>query len=256
MNIIVCYKLVPDAQGIIIQPDSTLSLDKAQWEISQYDLNAIEAGMQIIECVGGKLSALSVGGKQLGENSKQKKGVLSKGPADLFLVVDESLIDADVWQTASALASSIKRIGNIDLILCGEGSSDLYTQQVGIQLGEILDMATINAVSKITVEDSKLIVERSLENEVEVLEVSLPAVVSVSSDINQPRYTIMRDILEAGKKPVTQWNLEDIGINGNEKSTEVISTLASQEVGRKQIIVEGDSREIVAEFLENIRNEM
>lgn len=255
MNVIACYKIVPDEQDIIVQPDRTLVFDKAEWKIGQYDLHAVEAGGQIVEAVGGKLSALSVGSKQL-ENSKLKKGILSRGPEELFQVIDESLTEADAYQTASVLAAAVKRIGSYDLVLCGEGSSDLYAQQVGVQLGELLNVPTINGVSKITVDGAKLIVERTLEEEVEVVAVFLPAVVSVTTDINQPRIASMKEILAAGKKPVMQWKLADVGQEGNTKSTQIISTLAPLQVDRKRIILEGDSEEVVNQFFENLRKEL
>lgn len=255
MNVIACYKIVPEEQDIVVQADRNLSLARAEWKIGQYDQNAVEAGMQIVEAVGGKVSALSVGDKQL-ENSKLKKGILSRGPEDLYLVVDEHLENADAHLTAKVLEAAIQKIGDYDLILCGEGSGDLYSQQVGIQLGELLNVPTVNAVSKITSAGDKLIVERSLENEVEVLEVPLPAVISVTTDINQARIPSMKNILAAGKKPVTEWGLSDLGAEGITRPTEILSTLAPEQVDRKQIILEGDSEEVVQKLFENIHKEL
>jgi electron transfer flavoprotein beta subunit len=252
VNVIACYKVVPDEQDIVIRPDRTLSFDKAEWKIGQYDLHAIETGIQIVEVASGKLSALSIGSRQL-ESTKLKKGILSRGPGDLFQVIDESLAVADSYHTASVLAAAVKKIGGIDLVLCGEGSSDLYAQQVGAQLGELLAMTTVNAVSKLTVEGDKLIAERTLEEEVEVVEISLPAVVSVTTDINLPRIPSMKEILAAGKKPVTQWSLADIGLEISTQSTEIISTLAPLQAERKQIILEGESEEIINKFFESLR---
>lgn len=255
MNIVVCYKIVPEEQDINVNSDRTLSFDRAEYRIGQYDLAAVEAGMQIAELRPGKTSALSVGSKKL-ENSKLKKGILSRGPEDLFLVIDESLDDADSYHTAQVLGRAVEKIGNVDLVLCGEGSSDIYAQQVGVQLGEILDVAVINAVSKITFEGDVLIAERTLEKEVEILEISLPAVVSVTSDIQVPRIPGMKDVLAAGKKPVTEWTLADLGMVDISRPTEILSTLAPPEVDRKRIIVEGDSEEAINEFFENLRKEM
>lgn len=255
MNVIVCYKIVPEEQDIVVQQDRTLSFARAEWKIGQYDLNAVEAGMQLVEAVGGKVSALSAGGQQL-ENSKLKKGILSRGPEDLFLIVDERFASADSHLTARALAAGVRKIGSFDLILCGEGSGDLYSQQVGIQLGELLNLPTLNAVSKITPAGDKIIVERTLENETEVLEISLPAVISVTTDINLPRIPNMKNILAAGKKPVTQWGSADLGLEKIEKPTAVLSTLAPEEVNRKQILFEGDSEEVVQKLFENIYKEL
>ncbi|MCR6546952.1 electron transfer flavoprotein [Dehalobacterium formicoaceticum] len=239
MKIITCYKIVPEEQDIVVKDDRTLSFDRAEWKIGQYDLNAVEAGMKLAEATGGSASALSIGGKEL-ENSKLKKGILSRGPKELFIIADDYLREADTFQTASALAAAIKKMGSFDLVLCGEGSSDLYAQQVGSQLGQLLGATTLNAVSKIIPEGNKLVVERTLEDEVEVLEVTLPAVLSVTTDINLPRIPGMKDILAAGKKPVTQWCLADIGTENIDCPTRSISTLAPEQTERKQIILEGE----------------
>jgi electron transfer flavoprotein beta subunit len=255
MNVIACYKIVPEEQDIVVLPDRNLSFARAEWKIGQYDLNAVEAGLQLTETVGGKVSVLSVGDKQL-ENSKLKKGILSRGPEELFLVMDDRLENADAHLTAKALEAGIRKIGSFDLVLCGEGSSDLYSQQVGVQLGELLKIPTVNAVSKITPAGDKVIVERTLENEVEVLEVPLPAVISVTTDINLPRIPSMKNILAAGKKPVIQWSLADLGAEGITKPTESLSTLAPEQVDRKQMIFEGESEEVVQAFFENLRKEL
>ncbi|UWG96684.1 electron transfer flavoprotein [Dehalobacter sp. DCM] len=255
MKIVACYKIVPEEQDLIIRPDRTLNWERAEWKIGQYDLCAVEAGMQLSETNGGSLTALSAGTKQL-ENSKLKKGILSRGPQDLFIIADDALDNADAFQTASTLAAAVNKIGDVDLVLCGEGSSDLYTQQVGVQLGELLGYPVINAVSKITVQDGKLLVERTLEDEVEVLQIPLPAVISVTTDINLPRIPSMKEILAAGKKPVTQWGLADLDLAGKGSATKIDSTLAPEQADRKRILFEGDSEEVIQKLYENLRKEL
>jgi electron transfer flavoprotein beta subunit len=255
MDIITCYKIVPDAQDLVVLADQTLSLAKAELQIGQYDLNAVEAGMQIIEIVGGKVIALSAGGNNV-DNSKLKKSILSRGPHELFLVKEESLENADTHWTASVLAAAVKKIGTYDLVLCGEGSSDLYAQQVGIQLGEILGLPTVNSVSRIIPQGDKIMVERTLENEIEVLEIPLPAVICVTTDINITRIPSMKDILGAAKKPSTLWTLADLDLAEAEIYNETISTLAPKQTDRKRIIVQGDSTEQITEFYKNIRSEL
>ncbi len=245
MNILVCYKVVYEEQDISVLPNRELSYDRAELKLSLYDLNAVEEAIRLSEHV----KALSVGGRLL-ENSKLKKAILSRGPQELYLVIDEALADADTHQTALVLAAAAKKI-DFDLILCGEGSADVYTQQTGIQLGEILDLPVINAVSKITAQGGKLEVERTLEDTVEVLELPLPAVVCVTSDINKPRLPGMKDILAAGKKPVTEWNCGDLGISVPEPAVAVVSVLAPEQADRKQIITEK-----VEEFFEKIKNDI
>ncbi|WP_072771718.1 electron transfer flavoprotein [Desulfitobacterium chlororespirans] len=251
MKVAACYKVVPEEQDITVKADKTLNVDKAEWKIGQYDLNAIEAGVQLAEVTGGELVALSAGG-QVVDNSKIKKAALSRGLQSLCLVADEALETADCYTTAAALAAAIGKIGGVDLVLCGEGSGDIYAQQVGVVLGEMLGWATLNAVSKITPDGDKLVVERTLENEVEALEVLLPAVISVTTDINKPRIPTLKEIMAAGKKTAVKWSLTDLQLEVSNK-TECISTLAPEETDRKRIVIEGDSDENIAEFYEHLR---
>jgi electron transfer flavoprotein beta subunit len=190
------------------------------------------------------------------ENSKLKKAVLSRGPADLFLVVDEALQDADTFQTAQVLAAAARKIGSYDLILCGAGSSDMYTQQVGIQLGEILGLPCINAAGRIGISGGKATVERILEDGVEVLEITLPAVISVTSNINLPRIPTMKEILAAGKKTVTQWTVADIGLRDSKSATHILSTAAPDQLDRRCEIWEGEADDAIDAFFATLRKAM
>lgn len=244
MNIVVCVKLAPDAKDIQIKGDGSISVEKAEWVIGQYDLQAVEAGVQLVEAGGGKVMALNAGPIAIA-NSKLRKDVLSRGPDELYQVVDDSGKMEDTHYTALVLAEAIKKLGQVDLVLCGEGSSDLYFQQAGLQLGEILDLPVFNAVGKITPVSNSVVIERNLEDEVEILDVPLPAVLSVTTDINQPRLASMKEILKAGKKPVTEWKLADLGFSETKAGVEVLSTTAPRQVERKKIVIPGSADEAV-----------
>ncbi len=211
MEIVTCFKVVPDDQDITVNSDDTLNYSKARPIVSTYDLNAIEAVAQFVadECSGSAFIALTVGASEI-DDSKMKKNVLARGPEALYMVADDALKDADTYQTAAALKSALAKIGPFDLVICGDGSADVYAQQVGIQLGEMLGLPTLNAVSSLSLEGEKLVVTRLLEDEVETLEVTLPAVLSVTSDVALPRICSMKEILAAGKKPATIWNVSDL----------------------------------------------
>ncbi len=255
MRVIACCKAVPEEQDIVIAKDRQVSFDKAEWKFGSYDLNAVEAGKQIIEAAGGQLSGLCAGGKIL-ENPKMKKDIISRGLDDLYVVADEGMEQADSYQSAKVLEAAIKKMGDFDLVLCGAGSSDLYAQQVGNQLGELLGVPVVNAVNKITPEGDKVIVERVLENEVQVLEISLPAVLSVTSEINVPRIAGMKDIIAANKKPLTKFSLPEIGITDNQPSSEIVSTLAPEQVERRLNILEGDSEDVIDAFVKLLSAEI
>lgn len=189
MKIITCYKCVPDEQDIVINnADGSLDISKANVKISQYDLNAIEAACQLKQQIADvQVIALSVGGKAL-TNAKGRKDVLSRGPDELLVVIDDQFEQALPQQTAAALAAAAQKSG-FDLIVCGDGSADLYAQQVGLLVGEMLNIPAINGVSKIiALTESTLTVERELEDEIETLSIPLPAVVAVSTDINSPKF--------------------------------------------------------------------
>lgn len=243
MNIAVCVKLTPDAADIEVKNDDSISVEHAEWIIGGFDLQAIEAAMQIVEASSGKVTVISAGPHQI-DNSKLKKDILSRGPDELFMIVDDALKNADTAVTATVLAAVVRRLEAIDLVLCGEGSADLYFQQVGLQVGELLGWPTTNFISKIEPKDGKLVAERTLEDEVEVLEIPLPAVLSVTTDITVPRLPSMKEILKASKKPITATNLAELGVSGEvREQLEVLSTKAPLKVQRKGVMIEGSPQE-------------
>ncbi len=251
MKIVVCYKLVPEEQDIVINADKTVSFAKAEWKIGQYDLNAIESAVRLKEGFGADVIALTAGGA-IADNSKLKKNILSRGADSLFGIADDAMADADAYATAQVLAAAVQKIGDVDLVLCGEGSGDIYAQQIGPMLGQLLGYTNVNAVNAISPTGDKLLIERALEDEIEVLEIALPAVISVTTDINQPRIPGMKEILAAGKKPATTCSLADIGV-GIERKVEEISTLAPEQADRKNIILEGADNDTINAFYEHLR---
>lgn len=253
MKIIVGCKLVPEEQDIVVQADGSLDTSRATPKISQFDLNAIEAAVEVKALAGeAQIIALSVGDKAL-ENSKVRKDILSRGPDILTAVIDDSLKGALPEQTSAVMAKAAGELG-FDLILCGDGSGDLYAQQVGTRLGALLNVATVSGVSKIvSAADGKLVVERALESEVEVLEVTLPAVISVSADINTPAIPGMKAILGAGKKPVEVMTPAALAVAASGDAVELLEIKAPKQKERMNIIIEGDAEEKIAELVSHLR---
>ncbi len=251
MNIAVCVKFSPDVADLETRPDGTISLDQAEWIICSYDLPAVEAAVQLAEASGGRVIAFSAGPGPVNQ-PRLKKDLLSRGPDELVLIVDEALRDADAAATARALRQAIEKRGGIDLVLCGEGSTDQYSRQVGLQLGERLGWPALNAISKITPGAGALAVERALEDETETLDLDLPAVLSVTTDICPPRLPTMKAILAAGKKLVTQWNLADL----NETPTttiHVLSVRARRKPQRQCVQLTGSPAEVALALMEHLR---
>ena len=227
MNIAVAFKVVPDDQDIRINSDRTLDDSKAHRVVSTYDLNAIEAAAQLAAAEeGSRLVAITVGDATIND-SKLKKNVLARGVDELFMTSDDAAADLDAYATAGELAALLNKTGDYDVVICGDGSADLYARQVDVQLASRLGVPCVTGVTKLTKNGSTLLVERLLENELEVVEVPLPAVVSVSPDAALPRICGMKDILAAGKKPTNMSDSE-----GGTKVLEVLEEVAPEQAQR------------------------
>ena len=164
MNVVVCFKSVYDDVAIRTNSDKTLDYQAVPHIVSLYDLNAIEAAAQFVEGSNGEhtLIALTVGDTKI-HDTTMRKNVAARGASEVYLVMDDALEDAETHQTAQAVAAAIEHIGNIDLVICGDGSADIYAHQMGIQLGEILGIPNVNAVIDFTAEGDTIKVTRELD---------------------------------------------------------------------------------------------
>lgn len=244
MNIVVAFKVVPDDQDIHVSNDGVLDYSKAKNIVSTYDLNAIEAAVQLSAAnEESKVVAVTIGGAGIDE-SKLKKNVLARGVDELYMIADDKCKELDAHATAAALAELISKVGDFDVILCGDGSADNYAQQVDVQLAAKLGLPVVSSATKIVPKDDFLEIERTLEDVVEVVEVSLPAVVSVVPDIALPRIPGMKDILAAGKKPMNV-TASDMSY---ENTIEVVSCLAPKQADRRQEILEASVDGAIEQF--------
>ncbi len=207
-TLIACFKWVVDEAYIRRGAGGALDFSSVDYKIGEYDRNAIEEAVRLRDAGGGSVIGLTVG---LPESAKGVKDGLSRGMDQAIFVSDASFKDLEPSQTAAILAAVIRaRIPQYDLITCGEGSSDLYAQQVGPRLAELLGIPCVCFVQKLSLEGGKLRAERRVEDGVEVVEAPLPALVTVLPDINTPRIPGVKDTLMAGKKPVTSVKKEEL----------------------------------------------
>ena len=215
MNVIVCVKQVLDPEA----PPSSFKLDPSANKvvpppgvppvISTFDEYAVEAALRIKEAKGGKVTTLSLG------NNLQRdvvKKPLSMGADELVLLEDEAFEESDSWATAYALSMAIKKIGEYDLILCGRQTADWDSGQVGSGIAEILGLPSVTIARKIEVTDGKARVERVASDGYEVVEVSLPAVITLSNEHEEPRYPSIKGIMAAKKVQPVVWKPADIGV--------------------------------------------
>ncbi|TJW09937.1 putative electron transfer flavoprotein FixA [Parvibacter caecicola] len=254
MKIVACYKLVPEEQDLVVNADSTLDFSSAPWKVGDYDLTAIEMAMRFGESAEGAEVVLLTYGDDIVTDQKLKKGVYARGPQMGYAVKDAAAQGSDPYQTASVLAAAIRKIGDVDLVVCGEGSGDVYSQQVGPILGAMLNVSVVNAVKKGSLGDGAITVKRDLEDRVEVTQMPLPAVVSTTSEACRPRIAGMKDILAAGKKEQVVWAIDDLPEAPAASSKVVVSTLAPLKKERACTVFEGvDS---IGEFVEALRKAM
>jgi electron transfer flavoprotein beta subunit len=206
-DIVVCFKWVVDEAYIRKGPSGELDLTSVDYKIGEYDRNAIEEAVRLRESLGGTVTAVTVGGP---DAAKGVKDALSRGPDQACFICDYSFRDLEPSQTAALLAEAIRTRQICDLIVCGEGSSDLYAQQVGPRLAERLGFPCISFVRKLSIEDGRLLAERKVDDGIEVTESPLPAVVTVLPEINTPRIPGVKDTLMASKKPAVKLKKEEL----------------------------------------------
>ncbi len=208
-KIITCFKWVIDQADIKSEPGSNrLILDRVDYKISDYDRNAIEEAVRLQEVYGGSVAALNIG---TAAARKSLKDALARGPEQAYFVHDASFNDLEPAQTASLLARALDSQIDYDLIICGEGSGDLYAQQVGPRLAENLNLPCITQARKLTIQENQVIAERKVEEGIEVVAAPMPCLVTVLPEINTPRIPGLKDTLAASKKPVTEISLQDLG---------------------------------------------
>ena len=243
MKIVVSCKVVPDDQDIRIAGDGSLDYSRAQQTVSTYDLNAIEAAARLAAIHDASVAVISAGPGAI-DDSKLKKNILARGVDELYMTADDACTAMDARATSEALAALLEQVGAYDLVICGDGSADNYAHQVEVQLAVRLGVAVVTSVAKLSIDGDRLRAERLLEDVVEVVEVPLPAVVSVVPDVALPRIPGMKDIVSAGKKPMHIGLSESLSPN----TVEVVSVLAPEQVQRKLEVLEADREGAIESF--------
>ena len=256
MNIIVCMKQVIDLEQIRIKPDSRQPvLDGLPVLFGDFDKCALEESVRIKEKQGGKVTAVAAGSAKLKDTIKE---ALAIGADEAVILTDPAFQGSDTMGSARLLAKAVEKIGEYDLILLGDGSDDNYSGQVPPRLAELLDLPQVASVREMEVLDNRVRAVRDLEDALEVVEVDLPAVVSVTSELNTPRLPPLSAILKAGRKPVHTWGPDNLGLTGDSVGTaastvEVLSNLAPVQ-DRKEIVFE-DAEDGVVELVNALQRE-
>ena len=159
---------------------------------------------------GGKVTVVSLGNNLTRDVVKKP---LSMGADELILLEDKAFEDGDSWSTAFALAAAIKKIGQFDVIFCGRQAADWDAGQVGTGIAELLGIPSVTLAKKIEIVDGKAKVERVIADGYQVIEISLPALITVSNELGEPRYATLKGIMAAKSKQPTIWKPSDIGVD-------------------------------------------
>jgi electron transfer flavoprotein beta subunit len=175
---------------------------------------------------------------------------LAMGADKAYVVFEPSLQDIDTLGTARVLAAAVKKIGEYDLVLCGESSLDSFSGLVGSRSGELLGLPQVTSVRKLSVEGDAVVGERTLEDSIETVKAKMPALVTVTREINQPRIPSLMMIMKASKKEIVTWTLADLGVDKEKLASkiEVVEVLAPK-TERKRIRITGENAAEIADKL-------
>jgi electron transfer flavoprotein beta subunit len=214
MNIVVCLKQVPGTTEVKINPQTnTLIRQGIKNIINPFDAYALEEGVRWREKQGGKVTVISMGPPQAVEMLRE---AVSLGADEAVLLSDGAFAGADTWATAFTLAGAIKKIGQVDLVICGRQSTDGDTAQVGPEMAEMLGFPFVAYVGRIEeLACGQIRLQRMVDEGHEVIQSPLPAVITVTKEINVPRLPSLRGIMKSKSASIPTWTVKDLGLDPN-----------------------------------------
>jgi len=249
MNIIVCAKQVVDVSEMKVDSSTKKPiLQGVPQKISDIDKNAMEEAIKIKDKHGGKITVLTVGPADAKERIKE---LLAMGADEGILVPYPDKYDYHVVSTL--LTEAIKKIGEYDIILCGEASIDLFSGQIGPRLAGLLNIPQITYAQSVNAEKDKITADRNMGDKSVTTESSYPVLITVTKEINEPRLPSLMQILGAANKPINDWTAESLADGLNPKIDAVELNGVSME--RKNIIYKDDVDESVKNLVDSLAKE-
>ncbi|HVL33631.1 MAG TPA: electron transfer flavoprotein subunit beta/FixA family protein [Actinomycetota bacterium] len=252
MNICVCVKQIPDPNNPYELSNGRLKRDVAQNVLDPGDEFGVEAALQLVEAQGGEVTVVSMGPDKAMDAIRR---ALSMGAHKGVLVTDDALAGADALVTARVLAAAIKHAG-FDLVIAGVESTDGYTGTVPGTVAELLGVPQATFAKHLEVKDGTLHVQRQTEKGYDDVECPLPAVVTVTAGVNEPRYPTFKGIMQAKSKPVETLKLSDLGLSADDaKATQTIAevTPAPPRGAGEKFEDDGSGAAKVADFLKEAK---
>ena len=256
MNIVVCVKQIPDPASPGALDASTHALKRdGKLILDESDAYGVEMALQLVATAGsGEVYVVSMAPN--GETSGMRTA-LAMGAVKGLLVSDPALAGSDALTTAKVLAAAVNKLGGADLIIAGTESSDGYTGTVPEQIAECLGLPSVTFAKKVKVEGSVLKVDRQSESGYDEVECTLPAVISVTAGVVEPRYPSFKGIMDAKKKPLDVVTAGDLAVTptGWAAAGQKIVSVTQAEARKAGQVIEDDGEafgKIVA-FLENLK---
>ncbi|HEY3091079.1 MAG TPA: electron transfer flavoprotein subunit beta/FixA family protein [Jatrophihabitantaceae bacterium] len=253
MNIVVLVKQVPDtsAERRLNPADNTLDREAVDAVINEIDEFAIEEGLRLKESHGGDVTILTVGPERATESIRK---ALSMGADKAVHVSDPAIHGSDAIQTAKIIAKALGTL-EYDVVIAGSEATDTRVSVVPALIAEALSVPQLSHARKVTVEGSTVTIERLSESGYDVVQASLPAVISVVEKINEPRYPSFKGIMAAKSKPVQTLTIADLDLGADEvglanATTQVMSFEVAPPRQKGEIVKdEGDGGVKIADFL-------
>lgn len=257
MKVAVCVKQIPDpaVPGELDPSTNTLKRDD-KLILDESDSYGVELALQLVEAAGGG-SVTLVSMAPRGEVSGLRTA-LAMGADDAVLVSDDALAGTDALGTAKVLGAAIGRLG-ADLVLAGVESSDGYTGTVPEQIAAVLGIPSVTFAKKIEIGDGSLSIERQTDNGYDEVTCPMPALVSVTGGVVEPRYPSFKGIMAAKKKPVEQLGIGDLGIDAGAVGTagsrqETVAVVDAEEREAGEIVVdEGEGFQRIVQYLTELK---
>jgi electron transfer flavoprotein beta subunit len=257
MNIAVCVKQIPDP-AVPGKLDGDNTLDRSGDPIlDDSDAYGVEMALQLADKAGGGeviLISMAPNGAVKGLRT-----ALAMGAARAVLVSDDALAGSDSLSTAKVLAKAVERAGGVDLLLTATESTDGYTGTIPAQVAELLGWPSLTFAKHVELGDGKVTIQRQTEAGYDVVEASLPAVVSVTAGVVEPRYPSFKGIMAAKNKPVDNVTAADLGLDGSQvgwsgarQEITNVEQAPARQAGEK-FEDDGTGAEKVVGFLENLK---
>jgi electron transfer flavoprotein beta subunit len=252
MNIVACIKQVVDVSQVKVDESTQqLILKGIPFKTSDFDKNAMEEAIKIKEKLNGKLTVMTLGSASASESIRE---ALAMGADEGIILSDPSFENLDASGVAVVLAAGINKLGQVDLVLCGEAAIDTYAGQVGPMLAEQLGMPTITYATEITAEADKVSVDRDIGDKTMTVESGFPVLVTATKELNEPRLPNMMQILAAANKKVDTWGAGDLGIAAGQLSNNLTTgEVKGFQMDRKKIMIDGEPTEQVEKLIDYIK---